>query len=278
MPINLTSVKTVKKLLKNSGIRPSKRLGQNFLISKQALGKIIGAAELKPEDIVLEAGPGLGVLTLEIAKKVKQVIAVEKDERLVKPLENILKCENIKNVKVVNADILNFQFSNKYKLVANLPYNIAAAVVRKFLEGKSPPKLMVFFIQKEVGQRICSHPPKMSKLAVFCQFYSKPKIIAFVSKEAFYPQPRVDSAILKIIPIAPLPKVNKKLFSKIVRTGFSHPRKQLVNNLSKGLVLKREKVEKWLLKNNVKPNQRAETLTVDNWLNLTKALLFGTMV
>ena len=276
----------IKKLLQEEGIRPKKKLGQNFLISKRILKEIIKSSQLKPNETVLEIGPGIGILTEELAKRVKKVICVEKDSRMVKILKEGLK--DLKNVEILKGDILkfsiftvlsqqnspkgHFQFSKRnYKLVANLPYYVTSPVIRMFLETKNPPKLMVLMVQKEVAQRICASPPKMSKLAVFCQFYGKPKIVKFISKKAFWPQPKVDSAILKISRIqTDLPRINTNLFSKIVRAGFSQPRKQLINNLSKSLNLSREKVKEWLLKNNINPIQRAGSLKIEDWINLTK--------
>jgi 16S rRNA (adenine1518-N6/adenine1519-N6)-dimethyltransferase len=280
--------KSTKILLKSKGVKPSKRMGQNFLISGRVLEKIIKAAELDPRDVVLEIGPGIGTLTKELAKKVKKVISVEKDPRMIEILKEILK--DFKNVEVLEGDILkfsistvlsqqnspkgHFQFSNKnYKVVANLPYYITSPVIRMFLEAKKPPKLMVLMVQKEVGQRICAKPPKMSKLAVFCQFYGKPEIVSFVSKKSFWPQPKVDSAILKIVPNQ-LPLLGsvrfRAKFAKIVKAGFSQPRKQLINNFSKSLNLARTKVKEWLLKNNISPAQRAESLSLTDWINLAK--------
>jgi len=267
--MNLTSIKTIKELLKQHDLKPLKRMGQNFLISGNVVDNVISAAELKPNDTVLEVGPGLGALTAKIAKKAKQVIAVEKDKGTVRVLNDILEYENI---KIINADILKYKYSGKkYKVISNLPYNIATAVIMQFLAAKNPPEIMIVMLQKEVGQRICQKPPNMSKLAVFTQFYSTPKIAGYVSKRSFYPQPKVDSAILKITPRNDLrQKIDEKLFSKIVKTGFSHPRKQLVNNLSKELGLQRQVTKQWFCKCKIKPNQRAETLTVDDWLILTK--------
>ncbi|MFQ6049468.1 MAG: ribosomal RNA small subunit methyltransferase A, partial [Candidatus Paceibacterales bacterium] len=153
------------------------------------------------------------------------------------------------------------------------PYYITSPVIRKFLESKKPPKLMVLMVQKEVAQRICAHPPNMSLLAVSVQFYAKPEIISFVSKKSFWPQPEVDSAILRISQICTnLPQINTNLFFKVVKVGFSHPRKQLINNLSQGLKLDKEKVKNWLLKNGIESKQRAETLAIKDWLKLTKNL------
>jgi len=256
-------------------IKPSKHLGQNFLIDRNIVKKVIKAANLKSTDIILEIGPGLGALTKELVKKVKQVIACEKDPKMCEILKKTLK--DFKNIEIINQDILkyNFQFLKNYKVVANLPYYITSPVIRKFLESENPPKEMVLMVQKEVAQRICSAPPKMSILAISVQFYAKPKIISYVSKESFWPQPKVDSAIIKIVPrqfrILVLRQFREQFF-RIVRAGFSHPRKQLANNLSKELKLNKKEINDLLLKNNIQPSQRAETLTIKDWLKLTNVL------
>ena len=254
------------------GIKPLKRLGQNFLIDKNVVKKVIKAAELHSKDIVLEIGPGIGALTKEIAKKAGKVTAVEKDPRMVETLRENLK--GFKDIEIINKDILkyNFQFSKKYKIVANLPFYITAPVIRKFLESKYPPEEMVLIVQKEVAQRICSKPPKMNILAVSVQFYAKPKIISYISKKSFWPCPKVDSAIIKIVPKKKFKDIDIDLFFKIVKAGFSHPRKQLANNLSKMLKLDKKEISSLLLKNDVQPTQRAETLTINNWIQLIKML------
>jgi len=276
--MNLASKRGIQNLLKKYQVRPSKRLGQNFLIDKEVIKKLIRAANLKPKDIILEIGPGIGTLTIELAKKVKKVIAIEKDPKMVKILEELLDCWKVRNVRMINKDILKWNpnyklLTTNYKLVGNLPFYLTAPVIRKFLElPEARPRAMVLVIQKEVGQRICARTPDMSILAVSVQFYAKPEIISYISRKSFWPQPKVDGAILKIIPkklITNLEFVD--LFFKIVKVGFSHPRKQLINNLSKGLKLERNEAEKWLLKNNIRPSQRAETLSVGDWINLLQS-------
>jgi len=273
--MNLTSKRVVKGLIRKYQAPPSKKLGQNFLIDKGVVKKIIKSANLRKKDNVLEIGPGLGTLTQEIAKKAKKVIAVEKDPKMIGILKETLK--NFKNVKIVQEDILkisNSQFLiSNYKVVANLPFYLTAPVIRKFLEAKNPPKEMILMVQKEVGQRICAKPPKMSILAVSVQFYAKAEIISWVSKKSSWPQPKVDSAIIKITPKKPTIKLGLvDLFFKVVKAGFSQPRKQLINNLSKKLKMDKEKVKNWLLKNTIEPKQRAETLTIKDWLKLVKSL------
>ncbi len=277
-------INEVKEILKKHHLIPKKYWGQNFLIDKAVLADIIRAADLKKNDVVLEIGPGLGTLTKELSRAIAKqnqnkkgkIIAIEKDPRLVKILKEELR--GFKNVGIVQGDILklttdNLQLTTDYKVVANLPYYITSPVIRKFLETKNPPKLMVLMVQKEVAERICSRPPKMSVLTVACQFYAKPGIIRIVKKECFFPQPKVDSTIIKL--------TTKNLqtttefcqhFFKIVKAGFSSPRKQLKNNLKRELKLDEKTVEDWLQKNNLQPIQRPETLSVKDWINLTSNL------
>ena len=299
--MDLFSKKDIQGLLKTLNIAPSKGLGQNFLISKGIAKKIIDAADIKPDDVVLEVGPGIGNLTLELAKSAKQVVAVEKDKKMVEILQKTLK--DCKNVEIINEDILklnpnaqipmpnqtpnpnaqkvNWDLDNldlighwslgfgHYKVVANLPYYITSPTIRMFLESDVKIDAMVLTIQKEVAQRICAKPPEMSILAVSVQFYAEPKIISYIKKENFWPRPKVDSAIIKLeIKDSRYQIPDSRYFFKVVKAGFSHPRKQLVNNLSGGLRINKEKVSEILRENGIKPEQRAETLTVEQWKTL----------
>ena len=266
--MNLTSKKVIKNLLKKYGARPLKGLGQNFLIDEAVIKKIIKEARLQAKDIVLEIGPGIGTLTQEIAKKARLVTAIEKDLKMVEILKETIK--NLKNVKIIQGDILKINLK-PYKVVANLPFYLTAPAIRKFLETKFPPELMFLVVQKEVAQRICARPPKMNILAVSVQFYAKPEIISYISKKSFWPKPKVDGAILRITQIHTDKKTDSHKFFRIVKAGFSQPRKQLVNNLTKKLELEKEEIKSWLLKNNIQPTQRAETLTIKDWINLTKS-------
>ena len=288
----------VRGLLKKYKISPVKWLGQNFLIDEKVLRKIIEAAELSENDIVLEVGPGIGNLTAELAKRVKKVIAIEKDQKMIEILEKLLESSDVRNVQIIKGDILKLEpktYNLKpktYRVVANIPYYLTSPLIRKFLETENQPKEMVLMVQKEVAQRICARPPKMSLLAVSVQFYTKPEIISYISKKSFWPSPKVDSAIIKISAFNQRRKsaFNQRFF-KIVRAGFSQPRKQLINNLSKNLkvdelklistrrslalarVIDKIKVRDWLLKNKIQPTQRAETLNLEDWINLTKSFI-----
>jgi len=282
--MNLASNKGIQSLLKKHRAYPSKKLGQNFLIDKRVIKKLIRAVELQPKDIILEIGPGIGTLTIELAKKVKRVTAIEKDPKMVEILKETLK--DYENVEIVKGDILKTQNSKlkniNYKVVGNLPFYLTAPVIRKFLElPEARPRAMVLVIQKEVGQRICAKPPDMNLLAVSVQFYAKPEIISYISKKSFWPQPKVDSAIFRITPPinADRKLIDADLFFRIVKAGFSHPRKQLINNLSRlrqdfggqAKKINKEEIKNWLLKNNIRPSQRAETLSVGDWINLLQS-------
>lgn len=314
--MDLTSKRTIRDLLRRYNTKSSKGLGQNFLIDKTTLQKIIKTAGLQPEDIVLEVGPGIGALTQELAKRAKKIIAVEKDSKMCEVLKETLR--DFKNIKIIQGNALeigNWEstfrevcFASKeignYKVVANLPYYITSPIIRLFLEKvDARPLLMVLMVQKEVAQRICAKPlhlrrsvakamerrrqgyggqAKMNLLAVSVQFYAKPEIISYISKKSFFPEPKVDSAIIQIIPRSSAygSAAFREQFFRIVKAGFSQPRKQLVNNFSKrlalslpkGLKLNKIEITAWLLKNNIQPTQRAETLTINDWLKLTKSI------
>ena len=255
---------SIKSTLSKYQIHPNKVMGQNFLIDKNVLDKIIEAAEIKKDDTILEIGPGLGILTIELAKRAKKVIAIEKDKNLAEILNDELRIEGIENVEIIQGDILKlpdskFLILDSYKLVANIPYYLTSPLIRKFLEIKNKPSLMVLMIQKEVAQRICARPPKMSLLSVAVQFYAKPEIISIVSKNSFYPKPKVDSAIIKITPKT-FPKVDTEKFFELVKASFSSKRKMLKNNL---------KIDESILKKlGLNPKIRAENLTIENWIKL----------
>ena len=275
--MNLTSPKNVKQILTEHQVRPSRGLGQNFLIDSHAIHSLISAAHIGQEDTVLEIGPGIGTLTQELAQRAKQVIAIEKDAKMVEILQETLA--GYSNIQILLADALKADYTKyeiqdtKYKVVSNLPYYITAPVIRKFLElSKVKPYSMTLIVQKEVAQRICSKPPKMSILAVSVQVYATPKIISYIKKNSFWPQPQVDAAILQITPLPQPYALDFHRFFTVVKAGFKQPRKQLVNNLSKELDLPRPKAEQWLLANDIQPTQRAETLAVQDWINLANML------
>jgi len=279
-----------KNLIGKYGIKPNKRMGQNFLLDESVLEKIIVAADISPKEMILEIGPGLGVLTFELAKRAKQVIAIEKDKKLAEILNHELKIKNIKNVEIVNDDILKIpirqladQISNQaprlpagrqnpnYKIVANIPYYLTSPIIRKFLETENKPEAMILMVQKEVAQRICAKPGQMSILSVAVQFYGWPEIVDYVSKKSFYPQPKVDSAIIKIIP-KEIPEIDTKKFFALIKTGFAHKRKILISNISQKIKNQKSKIKTIFNDIGIDPNVRAENLTISDWLKLYAVL------
>ena len=263
-------------LLKQHDIQPNKRLGQSFLIDKNILQKIIKTADISKKDTILEIGSGLGTLTKELAEKAKKVITIEKDAKLVKILEQELK--DYDNIEIIQGDVLRSDLKmpnlKLYKVVSNLPYYITSPVIRMFLESDNPPREMTLLVQKEVAQRICAQPrlrqsydgqSKMNLLALSVQFYATPKIISYISKNCFWPVPKVDSAIIKMSDIKKPKGIDTKKFFKLVKAGFSSPRKQLANNLERVLNIPRQQTKTALTQCNLSHQARAEVLTVKDW-------------
>jgi len=273
--MNGINLENLKKQLKEHGIRPLKRLGQNFLINDKAADKFIEALQLSKEDIVVEVGSGTGFLTKKLSQRAKMVIAIEKDEKMAEISKENLG--NLKNIKFIKGDVLKeadeeISRLSSYKLCGNIPYYITSALIRKFLECRKKPESMVLIIQKELAKRITASPPKMSMLAVSVQFYSKPKTITYVSKKNFWPSPKVDSAILRIADInSEISESYRDSFFKLVKAGFSKTKKKILNNLLKVLKLNKEEIKLQLVKNDMDPDRRAETLNIEEWKRLTKS-------
>jgi len=266
-----------KQLLRRFDLRARKRLGQRFLIDGDVLQRILSAAELTADDIVLEVGPGLGILTRELAQRARRVIAIELDDKL----SNFLKQELVSspNVMIINEDILKIEPATllarpeRYKVVANLPYYITSPVLRHFLEATLKPDLMVVMVQKEVAEAIVAGPGKRSLLSISVQFYGRPTIIGKVPANSFYPAPEVDSAILRI-DLYPKPGGavdDTEGFFGTVRAGFASPRKQLANSLAQGLGWPKADVLSVLAEASIAPQRRAETLTLEEWAQLRQA-------
>ena len=261
-------------LLKHHGLRAHKGLGQNFLQDPLALEKIVSAAEIEPSDIVLEIGPGLGSLTRYLAVSAKEVVAVELDPNLFPPLKAMLSPYT--NVRVIQGDILKLSpkdliAEDDYLVVANIPYYITSAVIRHLLENHPKPRRIVLTIQKEVAQRICAEPGDLSLLALSVQVYGKPHMVARIPAGAFFPAPKVDSAVLRI-DIYPSPLIKPELletFFQLIKAGFSQKRKTLRNSLSSGLHISSAQAEDILTRANIDPQRRAETLSIEEWERLS---------
>jgi len=270
-----------RQLLRQFGFKPKKSLGQHFLIDEAVLERILSAAELSPGDIVVEIGPGLGVLTEGLARRGARVIAVELDSKLVALLKKRLAA--FSDVKITRADILKVtpqrllqnnlpasELVRGYKVIANLPYYITSPVLRHFLEAQPRPSEMVVMVQKEVGEAIAATPGKMRLLSVKAQFYSKPAIISYVPAASFYPPPKVDSVILRLDVYSrpPIEVSDVAGFFDIVMHGFSAPRKQLRNSLAHSLGMPPGQVASLLEQAGIEGKRRAETLSLEEWREL----------
>lgn len=266
---------SIAALLRAHDLRPRKGLGQNFLSDPVALGRIVAAADLSREDVVLEVGAGVGTLTRPLAEQAGHVLALELDAGLVGVLRDQLA--DLPNVKVLQGDVLRFSVSRfphrGYKVVGNLPYYITSAVLRHFLEKVPRPRLMVVTVQREVAERIVAEPGKMSLLAVSVQFFGQPRIVARIPAGAFYPPPKVDSAVVRVDvgeqPTASLEEgIDEASFFRVVRAGFSQKRKTLRNSLSAGLGLSPAAAMEVLEQASIDPRRRAETLSLPEWVDL----------
>jgi 16S rRNA (adenine1518-N6/adenine1519-N6)-dimethyltransferase len=274
----------VRRLLEQWNIRPSKGLGQNFLVDQAALDKIVVAAELTSNDTALEIGAGLGTLTEQLAREAGRVVAVELDGRLMPVLQSVLS--GCGNVTLIQGDILeldpadlisNIQqptSNSQYKVVANLPYYITSAVLRHLLEARVRPQRMVVTVQREVAERIVARPGEMSLLAVSVQFYGRPQVLFRIRPGGFYPAPGVESAVVRIDAhdTPPVPVGDVDAFFRVVRAGFAQRRKQLRNTLAAGLRCPADQVTARLQEIGVDPRRRAETLSLEEWARIARVM------
>ncbi|MBI2843042.1 MAG: 16S rRNA (adenine(1518)-N(6)/adenine(1519)-N(6))-dimethyltransferase RsmA [Armatimonadetes bacterium] len=284
MNFNLLSPSEVKRLLERYVLRPKKRLGQNFLIDRNVLRKIIEAAELDAGSVVLEIGPGLGTVTQEAASLAAQVVAVEADRDLIPVLsETVGRCEN---VEIVNADFLQLDLPSfltsrfgekKCIVVGNLPYYITSPLITKLIEAREHIERMVLMVQQEVAERLAAEPATegYGSLTVFVQYYCQVRIVARVKRTVFYPAPEVDSSIVRLdIRESPAAAVqDEALFFNIVRSAFGQRRKTLLKSLSGSPTLgwNRETAGAVLARAGIDPVRRGETLSIDEFAAIARA-------
>jgi 16S rRNA (adenine1518-N6/adenine1519-N6)-dimethyltransferase len=273
----LNPSRAVKDVLRQHGLRPRKAFGQNFLIDPFVVDQILGAADLVGEDRVVEVGPGLGVLTVPLADRVSEVVAIELDANLIAALRTALGARS--NVEIIEADALtvppNSLFDGApYKVVANLPYYITSPLLRHFFESDHPPTTLVVMVQREVAERMTAAPGRLSLLGISIQFYCRPRVIGYVPASAFLPMPDVDSAIVRldVLP-SPAEDVPVEPFFKVVSAGFATPRKQLHNSIPQRMWLPPGAIEVVLADLGIDGSRRAQTLTIAEWATLTRTLL-----
>lgn len=284
--MNLCAPETIKYIQKTFGFKNAKGLGQNFLTDPGVIEAMVDAAEIGPEDLVIEIGPGIGVLTDAAAKRAKKVIAIEIDKALLPVLKYTLAHHN--NVEIINEDILKVDLNKiireeavekqNVKIMGNLPYYITTPIITQLLEKGTRAASITIMMQKEVAERIVSPPGKKSfgALSVAVQYYSNPQKVVSVPKEVFFPIPKVDSEVL-ILTLLEKPAVevkDKEMFFRLVKAGFAQRRKTLSNSL-KGAGLDKDAVEKALEDSGIEGSRRAETLSLEEFAALSDALSQG---
>lgn len=282
--VNLLSPAQVTQLLARHGLRPKKRLGQNFLIDRNVLRKIIDAAELTSESHVLEIGPGLGTVTREAAEVAAKVVAVEMDRDLIPVLEETVG--GCPNVEIVHADFLRLDLpafleshfgEARCTVVANLPYYITSPLIIRLIDVKDRIERMIVMVQQEVADRLAAQPgtKDYGSLTVLIQYHCFVRMVARVKRTVFYPAPEVDSAIIRL-DVRPSPAVdvpNEALFFRIVRAAFGQRRKTLPRALSGSpdLGWTREKAGSALTKAGIDPGRRGETLSLEEFAEIARA-------
>ena len=274
----LYSPKVVKEIIDLYDFNFKKSLGQNFLIDKNFVDKIVDSADIENQN-VLEIGPGIGTITYEMAKVAKKVVAVEIDQNLIPILDQNL--EEFSNTLVINEDILKVDLKKlvekefdgeSFKVVSNLPYYITTPIIEMLITSNLPCTDMTIMVQKEVGQRMLAdeNDKEYSSLSVFVKFYSETKFLVNLPKSVFMPQPKIDSTILNLRLRLYDDKVNQKLLFKLVRAGFNKRRKTILNSLSD--VASKDDLRLVFAKLDLKENLRAENLSLDDYIKLANEL------
>ena len=264
-------------LMTRLGIRPNKGLGQNFLYERGIVQRMVRTSRVTRADTVVEVGPGLGILTDELLRRAGRVIGIELDRGLASHLTAHFGDDPAFSLH--HGDALRVDLDHvlagvgQYKVAANLPYGVAAAVVRRFLEADKAPQQLTVMLQLEVAERLVATPPHMTILSVATQFYAQPRVAFHVPPTVFIPPPTVESAvaILDVKPDPPLLGAQRTFFFKVVNAGFRQKRKQIANSIAAELDLPKADVAVWLARAGIDATRRAQTLTVEDWIDVTLA-------
>lgn len=272
-------------LLKKYHIAPDKKLGQNFLINENVINEIIKIADIRSDDVILEIGPGLGILTKELIKKAKKVVSIDLDKKCCAVVRKELSQssnvqvvhENILNVS--NQEILDLLYDKKnaqgeYRVIANIPYIITSPILKKFTEQAPVAQDMILLVQKEVAKRVTAKPGRLSILGIAVQLYCESRYIITVPSYDFYPSPQVDSAVIHLIKHDKYCKllqekgITVKEFFQIVKIGFSNKRKKLYNNLASGLHIDANTAKQLLINANINEHVRAQEISIEQWIEI----------
>ena len=282
--MELYNPSVIRGIKNKYGFKFSRSLGQNFLTNKKVIDEIVEGADITKEDLVIEIGPGIGVLTAAAAEKAGKVIAIEIDTNLVTILGDTLA--EFDNVKVINENVLELNLAKiieeeagdykAVKVIGNLPYYITTAIIMKLLEEKLPVESITIMMQKEVAERIKAEPGSRiyGAISVAVQYYCSVNVVENVPKEYFMPMPKVDSAVLKldVRKEAPVNLLNEKMFFRCIKAGFSQRRKTLLNSLT-GTGFGKGVISKCLVNAGIDGKRRAETLSLSDFAAVANELV-----
>jgi len=262
---------------------PRKALGQHFLSDRALIDRIVAGAGIGPDDVVLEVGPGPGALTERLAEAARRVIGVEIDARMVAYLREsfagranvtILEADAVEAVPDALLEAAGLAADTPYVLMGNLPYNAGTAIVRRFLEAEHPPTRMVVMLQKEVADSVLAKPGAMGLLAVSVWVYAEARRLFNLRPGAFHPPPKVSSTVLRldVRPEPLVPKREREAFFRVLRAGFSAPRKQLRNALAQGLDVPAAAAVRAIEAAGLDASSRPQQLSPEDWLRLARAV------
>lgn len=274
--MDLTNLDTIRNLLSSAKTAPRKEFGQNFLINREILEELVKSAQITRDENILEVGPGIGTVTIELAKQGTQLYTFELDKEKIPILKQTLK--RFENIEVINEDFLQTnlpEFLQKrniinYKFVSSLPYNIAKKILQIILETETKPDLISVIIQKEVAEKYVPKKNKETFLSNYLKLFAKGEIIKTFGPENFFPAPKVESALLRII-VDKSAEPDKRLI-KFIKIGFLNPRKKLINTLSTNFKKPSSEVRLMFEKESIPENARAENLNLNDWKSLFEQL------
>ena len=265
------------RLLRLYRIYTRRSLGQNFLIDQTVLDRIVSAAKLNSDDLVVEIGAGTGELTEQLAERARRVLAIEIDPKLVQLLGD--RFTDRDNVEIIQQDATTMDMADltggeTYRVIGNLPYSVASPILRTLLESSHPPTQILAMLQREVALRLVAPPGRYSLLGISMLIYAEPELCFEVPATAFFPSPEVSSAVVRLnVRASPLVPDHRDEFFRIVSAGFAHPRKQIHNSIPRVLWSAQNVIDDVLLEAKIDPQLRAQNLTIDDWIRLRNRFL-----
>jgi 16S rRNA (adenine1518-N6/adenine1519-N6)-dimethyltransferase len=265
------------RLLRLYRIYTRRSLGQNFLIDQTILDRIVSAAKLNSDDLVVEIGAGTGELTEQLAERARRVLAIEIDPKLVQLLgDRFTDRDNVEIIQqdATTVDMADLTGGETYRVVGNLPYSVASPILRTLLESSHPPTQILAMLQREVALRLVAPPGRYNLLGISVLIYAEPELCFEVPATAFFPSPEVSSAVVRLnVRASPLVPDHRDEFFRIVSAGFAHSRKQIHNSIPRVLWSAQNVIDDVLLEAKIDPQLRAQNLTIDDWIRLRNRFL-----